>query len=143
VDEHHLDSLREILTNRRLLFPREDDTPAKLVHDGSLWDEAQIQDLSFVWHRLQPWPDTCQGILELNRTFETVTLSNGNLTLLHDMVNNGKMEFTHIFSSEMFKSYKPSPKVYLGAAEKLGLKPEECVMVRSGSFFTVAVCVAC
>ena len=39
------------------------------------------------------------------------------------------MEFTHIYSAEMFKSYKPSPKVYLGAAEKIGLKPEECALV--------------
>lgn len=29
----------------------------------------------------------------------------------------------------MFNSYKPNPAVYLGAAEKLGLKPEECGMV--------------
>ena len=65
--------------------------------------------------------------------FSTVTLSNGNLTLLNDMCKHGNMKFTHIFSSEMFKSYKPSPKVYLGAAEKLGLKPEECVMVSIGS----------
>ncbi|KAK3672182.1 hypothetical protein LTR78_007935 [Recurvomyces mirabilis] len=129
VDEHHLESLRNILTNRGLLFPREDNTPAKLVHDGSLWDEAQIQDMSMVWHRLAPWPDTCQGISDLNKMFSTVTLSNGNLTLLNDMCKHGNMQFTHIFSSEMFKSYKPSPKVYLGAAEKLGLKPEECVMV--------------
>lgn len=39
------------------------------------------------------------------------------------------MPFTHVYSAEMFQSYKPSPKVYLGAAEKMGLKPEECVMV--------------
>jgi 2-haloacid dehalogenase len=45
------------------------------------------------------------------------------------MVEHGKMEFTHIYSAEMFKSYKPSPKVYLGAAEKMGIKPEECCMV--------------
>jgi 2-haloacid dehalogenase len=38
------------------------------------------------------------------------------------------MDFTHIFSAEMFQSYKPSPKVYLGAVQKLGLRPEECCM---------------
>ncbi|KAK4917266.1 hypothetical protein LTR49_014887 [Elasticomyces elasticus] len=129
IDEHHLESLRSILTERGLIFPRTDDTPAELVHDGSLWDEQQIQELSMVWHRLNPWPDTCQGILDLNRMFSTCTLSNGNLTLLNDMCKYGKMEFTHIYSAEMFQSYKPSPKVYLGAAEKMGLKPEECVMV--------------
>lgn len=29
----------------------------------------------------------------------------------------------------MFQSYKPNPKVYLGAAGKMGLKPEECALV--------------
>jgi len=29
----------------------------------------------------------------------------------------------------MFHSYKPDPKVYLGAAEKMGVKPEECALV--------------
>ncbi|KAK3069245.1 hypothetical protein LTR53_012577 [Teratosphaeriaceae sp. CCFEE 6253] len=131
VDEHHLDSLRDILTTRGLLFPRDaaDPTPADLVHDGSLWDEHQIQHLSLVWHRLEPWPDTCRGIQELNRLFWTCTLSNGNMALLTDMVAHAKMDFTHVFSAEMFRSYKPSPKVYLGAAEKMGLRPEECVMV--------------
>ena len=100
-----------------------------LVHDGSLWDEPQLQELNLVWHRLDPWPDTCKGIQELNRQFYTCTLSNGNLSLLNDMVAHAKVEFTHVYSAEMFQSYKPSPKVYLGAAEKMGLKPEECALV--------------
>jgi 2-haloacid dehalogenase len=29
----------------------------------------------------------------------------------------------------MFHSFKPNPKVYLGAAEKMGVKPEECALV--------------
>lgn len=110
-------------------MPRDDKTPDLLVHDGSLWDEPALQELNLVWHRLEPWKDTCKGIDQLNRKFKTCTLSNGNMSLLEDMVKNGKMPFTHIYSAEMFNSYKPSPKVYLGAAEKMGLKPEECCMV--------------
>ena len=45
------------------------------------------------------------------------------------MCKHGKMPFCNIFSAEMFQSYKPNPKVYLGAGEKLGLKPNECMMV--------------
>jgi 2-haloacid dehalogenase len=149
VDKHHLESLRSILTQRGLLFPREDDTPDKLVHDGSLWDEQQLQELTMMWHNLEPWHDTCSGIKFLNQKFTTCTLTNGNLTLIQDMAANGGMEFTHLYSAEMFKSYKPSPKVYLGAAEKMGLEPEQCCMVaahlddlkaaRSNGFRTVYV----
>lgn len=45
------------------------------------------------------------------------------------MVSNAGMPFTHVYSAEMFQSYKPSPKVYLGAAAKMGITPEECCLV--------------
>ena len=129
VDQHHLDALRKLLTEHDLVFPRPPDTPSELIHDGSLWDEDQIQRLSLVWHYLDPWPDTVRGLEMLNENFTTCTLSNGNVSLLNDMAKYGRMPFTHIYSAEMFQSYKPSPKVYLGAAEKMGLEPQQCCMV--------------
>ncbi|EME81002.1 uncharacterized protein MYCFIDRAFT_55964 [Pseudocercospora fijiensis CIRAD86] len=114
VDQHHLDALVELL---------------EAEHLASLWNEQQVLELSKIWHYLDPWVDTPHGIRELNKKFNTCTLSNGNVSLLEDMVKHGGMPFTHIYSAEMFNSYKPSPKVYLGAAEKMGIKPEECVMV--------------
>ncbi|USW56625.1 Putative phosphoglycolate phosphatase-like, domain 2, HAD superfamily [Septoria linicola] len=129
VDQHHLDSLREILVQHELIFPRQGDVPADLVHDGSLFDEQDLVALSMIWHKLAPWPDTVQGLSMLNKKFSTVTLSNGNVSLLKDMVEHGGMPFTDIYSAEMFQSYKPSPEVYLGAAEKKGLQPAECMMV--------------
>lgn len=114
VDEHHLESLNQILGEWKL--------------DG-LWTEDEVRALSLIWHRLEPWPDSSAGIKALNRLFYTVTLSNGNLSLLTDLTTHGSLPFTHIFSAELFGSYKPSPKVYLGAVERLGLKPQDCAMV--------------
>jgi 2-haloacid dehalogenase len=51
------------------------------------------------------------------------------LSLLGDLRTFTGIPFTHIFSAELFGTYKPSPRVYLGAAEKLNLPPNECVMV--------------
>ena len=129
VDQHHLESLREILSDKGLIILSDKNDPMSSVEAGSLFDETQIKELSLIWHKLDPWPDTCEGLRQLNRKFTTCTLSNGNLSLLHDMVANGKMPFTEVYSAEMFHSYKPNPKVYLGGAEKMGLKPEECGMV--------------
>lgn len=42
-----------------------------------------------------------------------------------------KIDFTNVFSVELLGSYNQSPKVYLGAVEKLGLKLSECAMVAS------------
>ncbi|KAI9662599.1 MAG: hypothetical protein M1821_008766 [Bathelium mastoideum] len=114
IDQHHYDSL---LT---------------LIHDWDLiglWRLDDVREISLVWHHLVPWDDTKPGIRELNRLFWTCTLSNGNVELLRDLAAHGQIEWTHIFSSNMWDSYKPSPKVYLGAAEKLGLQPGECAMV--------------
>jgi len=114
VDQHHLDALHSILTSHSLILPRDpsDPTPSSLAHDGSLWDEPQLQQLNLVWHNLDPWPDTNEGLTELNRGgFRTCTLSNGNMALLEDMVEYGGMPFTHVFSAEMWRSYKPNPKV--------------------------------
>ena len=59
----------------------------------------------------------------------TSTLSNGNHALLADLIAHAKIPFIHVFSAEMFGTYKPAPGVYRGAAEKLGLSMEKCVMV--------------
>ena len=51
------------------------------------------------------------------------------MSLLGDLRTFNGIDFSHLFSAELFGTYKPSPKVYLGAAEKLNLPPNECVMV--------------
>ncbi|KAF2727186.1 haloacid dehalogenase [Polyplosphaeria fusca] len=114
VDAHHYDALHELLAVWKL---------------EGLWDEEEVRELSLVWHRLDPWYDSTEGIRALNQQFWTCTLSNGNMSLLEDLKAHGELDFTHIFSAELFGSYKPSPTVYLGAVERLGLQPAECAMV--------------
>ncbi|KAL4962637.1 haloacid dehalogenase, type II [Aspergillus stella-maris] len=114
VDKHHYDALVEILRSRCL---------------DELFTEAELQELVQAWHRLDPWDDTVQGLKLLSSKFRTCTLSNGNVSLLEDLVRYGSLPFTDIASAEHFGAYKPSPQVYLGAAEKLGFRPEQCVLV--------------
>lgn len=114
VDQHHLESLEKLLVEWNL--------------DG-LWTSEEIKALSLIWHQLKPWPDSAQGITALNKLFSTAMLSNGNLTLLEDLKALGSMDFTHVFSAELFGTYKPAPEVYLGAVKRLGLEPHQCAMV--------------
>ncbi|KAL9116388.1 MAG: hypothetical protein Q9187_007086, partial [Circinaria calcarea] len=115
VDQHHHDSLIGLLDSNGL--------PA-------LWPPDEVLEISRVWHFLEPWPDSSSGIGKLNALgIQTCALSNGNLELLTDMATYAHLPWTHVFSSEHFGAYKPSPKVYKGAVEKLGLKAEECAMV--------------
>ncbi|THZ02159.1 haloacid dehalogenase [Aureobasidium pullulans] len=121
VDDHHLESLQELLFNHSL--GREDGD------FGGLWNHLEVKEMSLIWHKLDPWPDTVAGLEALNTKYETCTLSNGNIALLTDMKEHGGMPFKHIYSSELFNSYKPNPAIYLGAAKRLGLEPSQCVMV--------------
>ncbi|RAR10026.1 haloacid dehalogenase [Stemphylium lycopersici] len=114
IDDHHRKSLKELIAKWKL---------------EGLWDEAEVRALSLVWHHLVPWEDSVPGVQLLNQLFATCTLSNGNMSLLSDLRAYSGIPFTHVFSAEMFGTYKPSPKVYLGAVEELGVTPGECVMV--------------
>jgi 2-haloacid dehalogenase len=49
--------------------------------------------------------------------------------VIENIVAYSSIPFTHIYTADMWQSFKPTPKVYLGAAEKMGVKPEECGLV--------------
>lgn len=91
--------------------------------------EVQLQELNRVWHRLNPWPDTVEGLNRLKRQFTIVTLSNGNLSLLADMAKNAGLPWDLILSAEVFQHYKPDPETYLGVAKIFELAPEQVMLV--------------
>src|SRR5262249_34041070 len=57
------------------------------------------------------------------------TLSNGNVSLLVEMAKFAHLPWDTVLSAELFRHYKPDREVYLGAADLLGCKPEEVMMV--------------
>ncbi|KAI7859249.1 haloacid dehalogenase, type II [Circinella umbellata] len=92
-------------------------------------NEDMRNELTQVWHRLEPWADTNIGLKKLNSVATTATLSNGTVRLLLDLKKSGGMPFDTIFSAELFQAYKPHPKVYMGAVKLLKLKPQEVCLV--------------
>lgn len=42
--------------------------------------------------------------------------------------------FDELLSGEMFHESKPNPEIYLTAAKKLKVKPEECIAVEDSSY---------
>lgn len=114
IDQHQYESLVELVKKWDL--------------DG-LFTETELESLSLVWHRLSPWPDSPDGLVELSRKYTTGTLSNGNTSLLRDLNDFGGLTFHQVFSAETFKAYKPNPATYLGAVQALGLQPEEVALV--------------
>lgn len=114
VDQHHYAALQDLLEQRGL---------------HGLFTDEERWALALSWHRLDPWPDSAAGLERLNQRFTTATLSNGNVSLLQDLQRHGSLPFTHLVSAENFGAYKPSPRVYHGAADKFGLEPSQCALV--------------
>lgn len=82
-----------------------------------------------VWHRLKPWRDSVAGLTRLKKKYIIAPLSNGNVALLTDMAKHSGLPWDAILSAELAKHYKPDREVYLMAADLLGVKPEETMMV--------------
>ena len=107
-----------------------------MILDGLLLDfnirglrESEKADLNGVWHRLKPWPDAIRGLRRLRKRFIVATLSNGNVSLLVNMARNAGLPWDCILSSELAKHYKPDKEVYQTAADLLGLRPQQVMMV--------------
>ena len=115
VDEHHLDSLRELLRQYEI---------------DILWIDDEILEISRIWHYLDGWPDSSRGLKALKeRGFTICTLSNGNTSLLLDMAKHANLPWTYVFSADRFGAYKPNSEVYICACKEVGLEPGRCAMV--------------
>jgi 2-haloacid dehalogenase len=111
-DEHHLETLEQLLAARGTSLPGEE--RARLVR---------------AWHGLDPWPDVQRGLEELRRERPVAALSNGHVALLVDLARHADLRFDCLLSAELAHAYKPEPEIYLTAARLLGLEPGELMLV--------------
>jgi 2-haloacid dehalogenase len=91
--------------------------------------EDEVEHLNRAWHRLKPWPDARAGLVNLKRRHIIATLSNGNVALLVNMAKHAGLPWDCVLSAEVVRHYKPDPETYLGAADLLGVRPHELMLV--------------
>jgi 2-haloacid dehalogenase len=91
--------------------------------------QADRDELTLAWHRLDPWPDVVAGLERLRTRFIIAPNSNGNIALLVHMARRVGLPWDAILGSEIAQAYKPQPAVYLKSAAALGLAPAEVLMV--------------
>ncbi|PUA20694.1 haloacid dehalogenase type II [Glaciimonas sp. PCH181] len=92
-------------------------------------DEGQKCHLNKIWHRLDAWPDSVEGLTRLKSRYTICSLSNGNIGLLADMAKHAGLPWDCILSAEVFKKYKPDPATYLGVAKIFDVAPSEVMLV--------------
>jgi 2-haloacid dehalogenase len=91
--------------------------------------DADVAELNLAWHRLDPWPDSVDGLTRLKRRFVITTLSNGNVSLLTNMAKRAGLPWDCVISAELFHHYKPDPEAYLGCAGLLDVAPGDLMLV--------------
>jgi 2-haloacid dehalogenase len=96
--------------------------------DAAVVPAAVLDQLSLVWHRLDPWPDSVPGLTRLKTGFIIAPHSNGNVILLLDMAKRAGLPWDAILGAEVVQAYKPAPQSYLRIAEMLALRPDEVCM---------------
>lgn len=89
----------------------------------------ELDELNLAWHRLDPWPDSVEGLARLKRRFMIAPLSNGNIRLMLDMAKRAGLPWDAILGAEVVRAYKPSPSVYIDTVDILGLERHEVCMV--------------
>jgi len=97
--------------------------------DPAALDLRELEVLNRAWHRLDPWPDSVEGLARLRRRYLIAPLSNGNILLLTEMAKRAGIPWDCILGAEVVQAYKPLPAAYLRTADILGLQPKECMMV--------------
>ena len=91
--------------------------------------EAEKNELNRAWHRLRPWPDSVSGLTRLKKKFIIAPLSNGNIALMTDMARNAGLPWDCVLGAELVRHYKPDREVYQSAADFLGLRVCDVLMV--------------
>jgi len=102
----------------------------ELIHEFGLegLDDGEIDHFNRAWHRLDPWPDSVEGLTRLKARYIIATLSNGNIALLLNMAKRAGLPWDAILGAEPARAYKPMPESYLRTAAFLGL-PASRVML--------------
>jgi 2-haloacid dehalogenase len=96
---------------------------------GSRFSTGERDELCEVWSRLDPWPDSVDGLRRLRRRFTTATLSNAGMAAVISVCKHADLPFDAVLTAELCKTYKPSPAVYQLAVDYLGFEPGQILMV--------------
>jgi 2-haloacid dehalogenase len=98
------------------------------------FSNAEREELTLAWQRLQPWPDVVPGLTRLKTAYTLATLSNADVCAVVNISKRAGLPWDAVFAAEMAGVFKPDPAIYRMAATYLGLDPTEIMMVASHKY---------
>ena len=105
-----------------------------LAECGWEFSEAEREELTLAWRRLQPWPDVVPGLTRLKTAYTLATLSNADVAAVISISKRAGLPWDAVFAAEMAGVFKPDPVIYRMAATYLGLDAGEIMMVASHKY---------
>jgi 2-haloacid dehalogenase len=97
--------------------------------DAAAVPDSELQNLNRAWERLDPWPDSVEGLRRLRTRYPVGTLSNGHIAGMFNLARHAGLTWDAILGAEIARNYKPSPETYLRSVEAVGLHPNQVGMV--------------
>jgi 2-haloacid dehalogenase len=91
--------------------------------------DADRDELTRGWHRLDPWPDVVEGLTKVKDRYIIAPCSNGHIAQSVNLAKYAKLPWDAILGAEIARAYKPNPRVYRASVDALGLEPSEVCMV--------------
>lgn len=94
-----------------------------------------VEEFMRGWRYLSPFPEVLPALSKLKSQYQLVVLSNGDPSFLDYLVTERvAWDFDEVISVTSVGAFKPHPAVYRGAAGKLELEVNACLMVSANSF---------
>lgn len=90
---------------------------------------AAPEQLARAWERLDPWPDTVEGLTRLKHQAIIAPCSNGSIALMTHLARHAGLPWDCILGADIAQDYKPKPTVYLACCDALRLSPDQVMMV--------------
>jgi 2-haloacid dehalogenase len=89
----------------------------------------ELDTLNRAWERLDPWPDTVEGLTRLKRRFPIAPISNGHIAGMLRLARFANLPWALVLGAEIAHNYKPRPEVYLASCDAAGVAPARAAMV--------------
>ena len=86
------------------------------------------------WHRTEPWPDVLPALERLKQRYLLAPLSNGTVRQLANTAKHSGLPWDLVLGADIFRNYKPAPKVYEDALALLGSPATRVVMVAAHNY---------
>ncbi|MDD5455317.1 MAG: HAD family phosphatase [Candidatus Ratteibacteria bacterium] len=108
----------------------------KNLNIGEIQDEKLEVLIGLANKKVELFPQVRELLMSLKKKYVLGVASNSDKKFIAGIIRNTGL--THYFETVLtindIKKPKPSPEIYLLSAQKMGLKPEECVVIEDSVY---------